>query len=175
MKQKIFPASVIVIAISFMLSAFATKPFAYLLSAVNAMTRLVKVNLEQSQAILQTKGKTSTTSSLYNISGLKSTVRLKISETVFQSYSDRVTRSFNPADYIYLYKLSIGKTNRSFTINTDGSTNAASMPVAFSIIDVLEYQRIIPTKGLVPGEYAFIDRSTTTAEGNITIWTFGVD
>ena len=175
MKFKIFPVSAIAIAISFMLLAFATKPFAYLLSAINGATGVVKVNLEQSQAALQTKGKTSTTSSLYNIGGLKSTVRLKISETVFQSHSDRVTRSFNPADYIYLYKLSIGKTNRSFTINTDGSTNAALMPVTFSIIDLPEYQRIVPSKGLVPGEYAFIDRSSTTAEGNITVWAFGVD
>ena len=34
---------------------------------------------------------------------------------------------------------------------------------------------ITPAQGLIPGEYAFVDRSTTTADGNITVWTFGID
>jgi hypothetical protein len=175
MKHTNFLSSVIVFTFSFMLLAFASKPFAYTISAMDPAKGAIKAKLEQSQAVLQTKGKTSTTSSSYNISGAKSAIRLKISETVFQSLSDKTTGNMNPADYINLYKLSVGKSNRSFTINIDGSSNAMMIPVVFSSLESALLYKIAPANGLVPGEYAFIDKSTTAAEGNMIVWTFGVD
>ena len=53
-----------------MLLAFASKPFAYTISAMDPAKGAIKAKLEQPQAVLQTKGKTSTTSSSYNISGV---------------------------------------------------------------------------------------------------------
>jgi len=160
----------------FALSAYSIKPnvFAYTLTAIDVARGTVKATLEKSTAMIQTKGKTSATSSSYTISNTKSLVRIKISDAVFQSYSDKSTALLGPESYISLYKLSSGKTSRSFTINTDGTTNAALIPVSFTPTDV-QMNRIIPTQGLIPGEYAFIDRSTTTADGNITVWTFGID
>ena len=172
MKHK-FSIAIIALACSLMFLAFTSKPFAYSLSAID-MTGKTKTKLEQSLALLQTKGKTSQTSSTYNISNAKSAIRLKISETVFRSSSDKSTLTMNPADYISLYKLTIGKTNRSFTMNTDGSANAALVPLVFSAEDYGFY-KIGPANGLIAGEYAFVDKSTTTTEGNITVWTFGID
>ena len=80
----------------------------------------------------------------------------------------------NPADYISLYKLATGKTNRSFTMNTDGSANAALVPLVFSAEDYGFY-KIGPANGLIAGEYAFIDKSTLTTDGKVTVWTFGID
>ena len=158
-----------------MLLAFASKPFAYTISAMDPAKGAIKTKLEQSQAVLQTKGKTSTTSSSYNISGTKSAIRLKISETIFQSVSDKATGNMNPADYINLYRLSVGKSNRSFTINIDGSSNSMLIPVVFTSLELPLSFKVASVNGLVLGEYAFIDKSTTAAEGNMIVWTFGVD
>jgi len=177
MKHKFFPGSVIIFTFSYMLLAFVPKPFAYILSSFDPAKGQVKGKLEQSTAIFQKpKGKaTASSSSLYNISGAKSGVRLKINETIFQSLSDKTTGTMNPADYIYLYKLSVDKTNRTFTINTDGTTNAMLVSIVFTPLDPPLTYKVAPASGLVPGEYAFIDRSTTTADGNMIVWTFGVD
>ena len=172
MKQKLSLAT-IVLACAFMFLAFTSRPFAYSLSSVD-MTGKTKSKLEQSQALLQTKGKVSSTSSTYNISNAKSAIRLKISETVFRSTSDKNTLTMNPADYISLYKLTVGKSNRSFTINTDGNTNAALISLVFSQ-EEYGVNRVGPANGLIAGEYAFIDKSTLTTDGKITVWTFGID
>lgn len=169
MKQKILLAFTLAIACSFI-----TRTFSYTITAIDIAKGTVKYTLEKTTALIQTKGKTSTTSSSYTISSAKSPVRIKIGDAVFQSYSDKSTALLGPEDYISLYKLSSGNKNRSFTINIDGTTNAALIPVNFIPTDV-QMNRILPAKGLIPGEYAFIDRSTTTAEGNITVWTFGID
>jgi len=169
MKQKFFQAITIVITCSFIVN-----PFAYTLSVIDPSKGAVKAKLEQFQASLQTKGKPSTTSSTYNINSGRSGVRIKIPEAVFQSSSDKNTLTMNPADYINLYKLNVSKSSCSFTINTDGSTNASLIPLVFTSLDYGFY-KIAPANGLIPGEYAFIDKSTTTADGNIIVWTFGVD
>ena len=161
--------SAYVLICSLMLLAFTSKPFAYSLFAVDPMLGKIKAKLEQSQALLQTKGKTSATASSYIISGTKSAIRLKISETVFQSLSDQSTGAMNPADYISLYKLTVGKTNRSFTINTDGSTNGMLISISFSSLDPPFSYKVGPSNGLVSGEYAFIDKSTMTTDGKITV------
>ena len=81
----------------------------------------------------------------------------------------------NPADYVFLYKLVVGKTYRTFTINTDGTANAMLIPIVFASLDPPFSYKVAPVNGLVPGEYAFIDKSTITSDGKITGWTFGVD
>lgn len=175
MKHKFFLASVIVFTFSFILLAFTPKPFAYTLSAIDPAKGAVKARLEQSQAVLQTKGKTSATSSSYNISGGKSSIRLKISETFFQSLSDKTTGTINPADYISLYRLSTSKTNRGFVINNDGSNNAMLVPIVFASLESPLSNKVTPANGLVAGEYAFIDKTTLTTDGKVTVWTFGID
>ena len=65
------------------LCSFMLKPFAYTLSAVDPAKGTVKAILEKSTAMIQTKGKTSTTSSSYTISNAKSLVRIKIGDAVF--------------------------------------------------------------------------------------------
>jgi hypothetical protein len=169
MKQKILLAITLAIACSFI-----TKPFAYTLTAIDPARGTVKATLEKSTAMIQTKGKTSATSSSYTISNPTSKVRIKIADAVFQSYSEQSTALLGPEDYISLYKLSSGKTGRNFTINTDGTTNAALIHVTFTLTHV-QINMITPAQGLIPGEYAFVDRSTTTTDGNITVWTFGID
>ena len=170
MKQKILLAITLAIACSFI-----TKPFAFTLAALDPARGTVKAILEKSTAMIQTKGKTSTTSSSYIISNTKSPVRIRIGDAVFQSALENLNSHLSPSDYVVLYKLSSGKTNRSFTINTDGTTNAALIPHNFIPGETREKTRIIPAQALSPGEYAFVDRSTTTAEGNVTVWTFGID
>lgn len=177
MKHRILFATAIIFICSFILLAFVPKPFAYILSSVDPAKGHVKANLEQSTAVFQKpKGKsTSSSSSLYNITGAKSALRLKINETVFQSLSDKTTGTMNPADHIFLYKLSVDKANRTFTINADGTTNAMLVSIAFTPLDPPLIYKVAPANGLTPGEYAFIDKSTTTTNGNVIVWTFGVD
>ena len=167
MKQKILLAITLAIACSFII-----KPFSFTISAIDPKG-MVKATLEKSTAMIQTKGKTSTTSFSYTISNSKSLTRIKINDAVFQSNNLNSYLSAN--DYISLYKLSSAKTSRSFTMNTDGTTNTALIPINFIPGENQVYTKIIPAQGLIPGEYAFVDRSTTTSDGNITIWTFGID
>jgi hypothetical protein len=133
---------------------------------------MAKITLEKSTAVIQTKGKTSATSSSYIISNARSAVRIKINNAVFQS--DNLNSYLSSSDYISLYKLSTGKT-RSFAINTDGTTNAALIPINYIPTESRVYTRIIPVQALIAGEYAFIDMSTKTADGNIIVWCFGID
>ena len=166
MKQKIFLAITLAIACSFI-----TRPFSFTISAVDPKG-MVKATLEKSTAMIQTKGKTSATSSSYTISNAKSLIRIKINDAVFQS--NNLNSYLSASDYISLYQLSSGKT-RSFTINTDGTTNAALIPVNFIPTEQRNYTRIVSAQALIPGEYAFVDMSTKTPDGNITVWTFGID
>ena len=169
MKQKILFAITLAIACSFI-----TKPFAYTLTAIDPARGTVKATLEKSTAMIQTKGKQSTTSSSYSIVNAKSVIRIKMADAIFQSYSDKSTALLGPEDYLSLYKLTTSKTGRTFTIYSDGTTNAALIPISIVTTDV-QICKISPKQGLIPGEYVFVDRSTTTADGNITVWTFGID
>src|SRR5689334_3948714 len=123
MKQKILLTITLAIACSFII-----KPFSFTISAVDSKG-MVKATLEKSTAMIQTKGKTSTTSSSYTISNSKSLIRIKINDAVFQSNNLNSYLSAN--DYITLYKLSSTKTSRSFIINTGGTTNDVLIPVNF--------------------------------------------
>jgi hypothetical protein len=171
MKQKILLAITLAIACSFITIPF----FSFTISALDPKTGIANVALGKSTAVIQTKGKTSATSSSYTISNSKSLVRIKINNAVFQSSLDNLNTLGGPSDYISLYKLSSGKTSRSFIINTDGTTNAALIPVNFIPGETRVNTKIIPAQALIPGEYAFVDMSTKTADGNIIVWTFGID
>ena len=168
MKQKVFLAITLAIVCSFI-----TRPFAFTISQLDPKTGMAKATLEKSTAMIQTKGKTSATSSSYTISNAKSLIRIKITDAVFQSNNLNSYLSAN--DYISLFKLSSGKTSRSFIINTDGTPNAALMPLNFVPTEQRNYVRIVSAQALIPGEYAFVDMSTKTADGNITVWCFGID
>ena len=169
MKQKILLAIILVIACSFI-----TRPFAYTLSVVDPARGTVKAGLEKATALIQTKGKQSTTASSYSIANTKSAIRIKLADAIFQSYSDKSTALLGPEDYLSLYKLTTSKTGRTFTIYSDGTANATLIPITITTTDV-QICRVVPKQGLIPGEYAFVDRSTTTTDGNITVWCFGID
>ena len=167
MKQKIHLTIILAIV-----CAFSTKPFSFTISSIDPKSGLAKATLEKTTAVIQTKGKISATSSSYTISNARSAIRIKIVDAAFQS--DNLNSYLSSSDYISLYKLSSGKT-RSFAINTDGATNGALIPINFIPTESRVYTRIIPVQALAAGEYAFIDMSTKTSDGNITVWTFGID
>lgn len=85
MKQKIHLAIILTIA-----CAFSTKPFSFTISSIDPKSGLAKNTLEKSTAVIQTKGKTSTTSSSYSISNAKSPVRIRINDAIFQSSLDNL-------------------------------------------------------------------------------------
>ena len=124
MKQKILLAITLVIACSFI-----TKPFAYTLTAIDVARGTVKATLEKSTAMIQTKGKTSTTSYSYTIDKATSPIRIKINDAAFQSALNSQNTLGNTNDYITLYKLSSGKSNCSFTINTNGFNCSNNCPL----------------------------------------------
>jgi hypothetical protein len=179
MKHKLFLAPLIVIFSSFVhplkeVKEIATPaPFAYQFGIMDPQTGKAKAGLEQSAALIQTAKSTATTL-LYTIAGTKSSIRLNISNIVFQAVADASSAKLDPSYYIYLYKLSGNKANRILTVNSDGSSNAMMVPVTISLFERTTYKIIVGT-GWAPGEYAFIDKSTATANGNVTVWTFGID
>lgn len=173
MKQKSFILTLTLVLATILLFSFHSKSFSFIISSIDPKTGLANAALEKSTAVIQTKGKISTTSSAYSISNAKSLVRIKINDAVFQSNNLNSYLSAN--DYISLYKLSSGKTSRIFIINSDGKTNDALIPVNFIPTEQRNYTRIIPAQALIPGEYAFVDMSTKTADGNIAVWCFGID
>ena len=83
-----------------------------------------------------------------------------------------------PTNYVSLYKLTVGKTNRSFTMNNDGSASTDMITVQLVSIDTSpgHYKVFLgPGASLFPGEYAFIDKTTITTDGKIKVWSFGID
>ena len=58
-------------------------------------------------------------------------------------------------------------------MNTDGGSTSM-IPISFTMIDQLS-RRIVVSGDILPGEYAFVDRTTTETGGNVTVWSFGID
>ena len=167
MKQKFFLIIILVIACSFI-----TKPFAYNFIATNPVTGGDGTKPEKTIAIyIKPKGKS--TSADYTITGAKSSKRLKIEEAVFKAYPDESSTTLNPSLYIFLYKVSVGKTTRTLTMNPDGGS-AMYIPVTITKPDGYTIT-ISPAVAMLPGEYVIVDKTTTTADGNVTVWTFGID
>lgn len=178
MKQKLFLLAIVIPVSSFTLLLIKKDlksscfPFAYLIYSIDGPTGKITNKLESASALyLKPKGKE--TAATYSISGSKSSVRLKITEAVFQSNSELSTGTLNPVNYISLYKLNVSKSSRTFTMNTDGSSPTL-IPILFISLDQLSH-RIGVTGTVLPGEYAFTDRTTTDNVGNVIVWTFGID
>ena len=167
MKHKIFLMTLIVLVCSFM-----SKPFAYNFIATNPVTGRDGTKPEKATATyIKPKGKT--TSADYTIPGARSSVRLKIEEAVFNAYPDASSETLNSSLYIFLYKVSSGKTSRTLTMNPDGSS---TMYIPVTITKPGGYiSRISPAVAMLPGEYVIVDKTTATADGNYTVWTFGID
>ena len=167
MKHNIFLSITLAIACSFI-----TKPFAYYFSTVDPETGHSGTKPEKTIATyIKPKGKSTTLE--YTIAGAKSSKRLKIAEALFNATSDESTATLDPSLYIFLYKVSVGKTTRTLTMNSDGS-GPMYIPVTITKPDGYTI-RVSPAVAMVPGEYAIVDKTTTTADGNITVWTFGID
>ncbi len=167
MKHKLF--LFITLAIS---CSFITAPDVYYLSTVDPTTGRDGTKPEKTIATyIKPKGKT--TSADYTIAGAKSSKRLKIAETFFNAYPDESSTTLNPSLYIFLYKVTAGKTTRTLTMNPDGS-GPMYIPVTITKPDGYTI-RISPGVAMLPGEYAIVDKTTTTTEGNVTVWTFGID
>ena len=167
MKHKIFLVTILAIACSFI-----TRPFAYYFSTVDPETGQSGRKPEKTTAVYQKpKGKTTTTD--YIISGAKSSVRLKIAETNFFVYHDESSTTLNAFLYISLYKLSSGKSTRTLSMDAGGG-GPLWIPVNMGKTNETTY-RITPGAAMQPGEYALVDKTTVTAEGNYTVWTFGID
>lgn len=167
MKQNIFLAIILAIACSFI-----TATGAYYFSTVDPETGRDGTKPEKTIATyIKPKGKA--TSADYTIAGAKSLKRLKIAEAVFNAFPDESSATLNPSLYIFLYKVSVGRTTRTLTMNPDGSSSMY-VPVTISKPDGYTI-RVSPAVAMQPGEYAIVDKTTTTAEGNVTVWTFGID
>ena len=178
MKHKLILVIIVALATSFTVLpktsriAFKPIPFSYVIFAVDIRDGQMSKKLESVPATYQApKGKV--TSATYTITGAKSTVRLKIIEAIFQSQADPATGLLDPASYIGLYKLSVGKSNRTFEMNANG-TSTSMMLISFTSLEQLS-RRIAVTGAILPGEYAFVDRTTTDGSGNVTVWCFGID
>ena len=167
MKHKLFFILVAIICFSFM-----PKPNVYYFSSVDPVRGFDGRKPEKTTAVYQKpKGKATTTE--YVISGSKSSVRLKIEETNFFAYPDESSKSLNAFLYISLYKVSSGKSNRTLSMTPDGG-GVMWLPVNINKVSESAY-KILPGVAMQPGEYAIVDKTTITAEGNYTVWTFGID
>lgn len=178
MKQKICGLVTIALICLFTFSAFKHNSinFQVVSCGLNSATGVTGEVLEQATGTLQ-KGKGKSTGSTYSIEGTRSlTNRFKIGDQCFQVV--RSTGQPDPATYVSLYKLTVGKTNRSFAINNDGSASSGLISVQL-IQDATtsSYYKVFlgPGASLFPGEYAFIDKSTLTTDGKINVWAFGID
>jgi len=170
MKRKSFRISMIVIACLIMFSAFKFNSLPYLVVSCSPDGQIQQ--LEPAMATLQkAKGKPSTAST-YSIDGIKSTRRFRLNELCFQVHSG--AGQSDPFMYITLYKLSVGKTNRSFTINSDGSYNPSMIPMQIPLMEANKY-KVYLGGSVTEGEYVFVDKSTITSDGKISVWAFGID
>ena len=129
-------------------------------------------DLEKFTGLYQT-GKGKTTSPVITITGVKSGVRLPsgVSIKFLTNYDTGPMPSdgfvLSPGNDIMLYKFNVDKKNR---------TSTGPLQIMFTQVDKLKYRIDIPAG--VPfgkGEYAFVDKTTLTSTGSISVWCFGID
>lgn len=143
------------------------EPFEYFFSSVDPQSGRDGTKPEKMTALLQkSKGK-------YTIAGAASRTRLRIEEAVFSAYPDESSKTLDPALYIALYKLSSTKSNRILSTTAEGAGENC-LPLTITRPDPYSI-RVVPAVAMVPGEYALIDKTTTTSAGHVTVWTFGID
>lgn len=134
-----------------------------------------KAPLERIYASLPAaKGNKTTTTTLYEIAGGKSTVRIRAIEALFNATSDLKTSGTDPSTVIQLFKLDASKNKRTFSLTPDNRINSIEIPVSFQAIDNLNFKITVFT-ALGAGEYAFVDKTTTTGNGNVMVFAFGID
>ena len=167
MKHKLFLP-----LIAMLVCSFVTEPFAYLFSTVDPETGRAGTKPEKMTAMYQ-KPKGKSTDREYTIAGSTSRVRLRIEQAVFNAYPDQSSSTLDPTLYIGLYKLGSAKNNRTLSMTAEGG-GENWLPVTITTPDPYSI-RIVPAVAMVPGEYALVDRTTTTSAGHVTVWTFGID
>ena len=178
MKQKIVGLVTIVLVCFFTFSAFKRYSINYQLigCGLNSATGVTGEPLEQATGTLQ-KGKGKSTASTYFIDGTKSSkARFKIGDQCFEVVAS--TGQSNPTGIVSLFKLTVGKTNRSFSITNDGTTPPGEISFQLTPVDGSPGRFKVflgPGASLFQGEYAFADRSTLTTDGKINVWAFGID
>jgi len=133
-----------------------------------------KAPLERITATLQVSKGAKTATSVYDIQGSKSTVRIKAIEAIFRTISDNMTAKTDPSTVIQLYQLDISKNKRSFSLTPDSKIQSTSVPISFQQDDYLNF-KIILSGYLLPGEYAFVDKTTAKADGSVSVFAFGID
>jgi len=132
--------------------------------------------LEQATATLP-KGKGKSATSTYSFQGTRAlTQRFKIGDQCLEVVAS--TGQSNPTGIVSLFKLTVGKTNRSFSITEDGTTASGEISFQLTPVDGSPGHFKVflgPGATLFPGEYVFADRSTSTTDGKINVWAFGID
>jgi hypothetical protein len=134
-----------------------------------------KSPLERTSAVLYgVKGGKTATSTVYEIAGGKSSVRIRSIEVLFKTTPDNISAKTDPATAIELFRLVVSKSKRSFSLTNDSKVGSVPILISFQPEDYLKY-KIILFSNLVPGEYAFIDKTTAAADGKVTAFAFGID
>ena len=165
MKHKLF----LFLAITTCLS-FATKPFAYSFGYYDLYTLAKKGDLQMTTATYQkAKGKSVET---YTIAGTRSSLRIK---TATEFFAVDVSQSSNtdPSATIELYKLAVDANNRYYSPTSTASSTYSK--INFTVKTGGTLVRINFSTAFAPGEYAFVDKTTVTSTGNVTVWCFGID
>ena len=172
MKQKIFGLSTIAFICLLTFSAFRYHNFSYQLKTCGPTTAGVSGELLEQLTATPQKTKGKSTAPTYTINGVKSPIRFKLNETCFEINAD--TGMPDPFQNIFLYKLTSSKTGRTLTMINDGSNNSTWIPTQIPQTEPGKY-KVYLGGTITAGEYAFVDKTTTTSSGNVTVWTFGID
>ena len=174
MKNKNLNAAVIILTSLFLLSAKQVSPSpllsGYSFGWYDLYTYAKKGDLQMATAIYQkAKGKSVET---YTITGTRSSVRIKVAENLLAADISQSPNA-DPSTTIELYKLAVDANNRYYSpTNTASSTYSK---INFTVKTGGTLVRINFSSPLAPGEYVFIDKTTTATNGNVTVWTFGID
>jgi len=172
MKQKPFVLLTVVTICLITFSAYRHRPFNYqVLTCYNPENGASGELLEQMTATPQ-KAKGQIKDPTYAIPGTKSQVRCKLNQICFEITS--TAGESNPNQSFSLYKLTGNKTSRTLTMITDVTNNTTGILLQIAASEAGKY-KVFPVGPMTVGEYAFLDKSTTQSNGNVTVWTFGID
>ena len=172
MKQKSFGLLTIAFVSLLTFSAFKHHTFSYQVkTCMNTTDGSSGELLEQQTATFQ-KAKNKTSPPTYTINGAKSPLRCKLNQTCLEVYADAGMP--DPFQNLSLYKLTSSKTGRTLTMINDGSNNSTWIPMQIPQVEPGKY-KVYLGGTVTAGEYAFVDKTTTATNGNVTVWAFGID